>query len=82
GIDMDIVSLTDNRKVLPPGEVGEIRVRGPNVTKGYFNAGPETQAAFVDGWFLTGDIGTMDADGFFFIVDRKKDMILSGGFNV
>jgi long-chain acyl-CoA synthetase len=82
GIDMDIVALTDNRKVLPPGEVGEIRVRGPNVTKGYFNAGPETQAAYVDGWFLTGDIGYMDADGFFFIVDRKKDMILSGGFNV
>ncbi|MDX2205348.1 MAG: dicarboxylate--CoA ligase PimA [Hyphomicrobiaceae bacterium] len=82
GIDMDIVALTDNRRVLPPGEVGEIRVRGPNVTKGYFNASAETQAAFVDGWFLTGDIGYMDADGFFFIVDRKKDMILSGGFNV
>jgi long-chain acyl-CoA synthetase len=82
GIDMDIVSLTNNREVLKPGEIGEIRVRGPNVTKGYFNAGPETQAAFVDGWFLTGDIGYMDDDGYFFIVDRKKDMILSGGFNV
>ena len=82
GIDMDIVSLTNNREVLKPGEVGEIRVKGPNVTKGYFNAGPETQASFVDGWFLTGDIGYMDEDGYFFIVDRKKDMILSGGFNV
>ena len=82
GIDMDIVSLTNNRQVLKPGEIGEIRVRGPNVTKGYFNAGPETQAAFVDGWFLTGDIGYIDEDGFFYIVDRKKDMILSGGFNV
>ena len=82
GVDMDIVALTNNREVLKPGEVGEIRVRGPNVTKGYFNAGPETQAAFVDGWFLTGDIGYVDEDGFFYIVDRKKDMILSGGFNV
>lgn len=82
GVDMDIVSLTNNREIMKPGEIGEIRVRGPNVTKGYFNAGPETQAAFVDGWFLTGDIGYVDEDGFFYIVDRKKDMILSGGFNV
>ncbi len=82
GVDMDVVALTDNRQVLKPGEIGEIRVRGPNVTKGYFNANAETQAAFVDGWFLTGDIGYVDEDGFFFIVDRKKDMILSGGFNV
>ena len=82
GIDMDVVALTDNRKVLKTGEVGEIRVRGPNVTKGYFNAGPETAAAYVDGWFLTGDIGYMDQDGYFYIVDRKKDMIISGGFNV
>lgn len=82
GVDMDVVALTDNRQVLKPGETGEIRVRGPNVTKGYFNATAETQAAFVDGWFLTGDIGYVDEDGFFYIVDRKKDMILSGGFNV
>ena len=82
GIDMDVVSLTNNRQILPTGEVGEIRVRGPNVTNGYYNAAEETKAAFVDGWFLTGDIGYVDADGFFYIVDRKKDMIISGGFNV
>ena len=50
--------------------------------KGYWNRPEETAAAFVDGWFLTGDIGYMDEDGFFFIVDRNKDMIISGGFNV
>ncbi len=82
GVDMDVVSLADNRLVVKPREVGEIRVKGPNVTKGYFNAAQETTAAFVDGWFLTGDIGYMDEDGYFFIVDRKKDMIISGGFNV
>jgi long-chain acyl-CoA synthetase len=82
GIDMDVVSLADNRQILKPLEVGEIRVKGPNVTKGYFNATQETAAAFVDGWFLTGDIGYMDEDGYFYIVDRKKDMIISGGFNV
>ena len=82
GIVMDVVALEDNRRVLAPGETGEIRIKGPNVTKGYFNAPEETAAAFVDGWFLTGDIGYMDDDGFFYIVDRKKDMIISGGFNV
>ena len=50
--------------------------------KGYWNQPEETAAAFVDGWFLTGDIGHMDEDGYFFLVDRKKDMIISGGFNV
>jgi long-chain acyl-CoA synthetase len=82
GITMDVVALDDSRRVLKPGETGEIRIKGPNVTKGYFNAPEETAAAFVDGWFLTGDIGYMDEDGFFYIVDRKKDMIISGGFNV
>ena len=64
------------------GEVGEIRIRGPNVTKGYWNRPQETDDAFVGDRFLTGDIGYMDADGYFFLVDRKKDMIISGGFNV
>jgi long-chain acyl-CoA synthetase len=82
GILMDVVALEDNRRVLPSGEIGEIRIRGPNVTRGYFNAPEQTAAAFVDGWFLTGDIGYMDEDGYFYIVDRKKDMIISGGFNV
>jgi long-chain acyl-CoA synthetase len=82
GIMMDIVALDDPRRRLPPGEKGEIRIKGPNVTQGYWNAPQETEAAFVDGWFLTGDIGYMDEDGYFFLADRKKDMILSGGFNV
>jgi long-chain acyl-CoA synthetase len=82
GITMDIVALDDPRRRLPPGEKGEIRIKGPNVTKGYWNAPQETAAAFADGYLLTGDIGTMDEDGYFYLVDRKKDMIVSGGFNV
>jgi long-chain acyl-CoA synthetase len=82
GIEMDVVALDDPRKVLAPGETGEIRVTGPNVTKGYWNRPEETAQAFADGRFLTGDIGYMDADGYFYLVDRKKDMIISGGFNV
>jgi len=76
------VSLEDSRKILPPGEVGEIRIKGPNVTKGYWNRPKETAEAFVGDRFLTGDIGYMDSDGYFYLVDRKKDMIISGGFNV
>ena len=82
GIDMEIVGLDDPRRVLSPGEVGEVRVRGPNVTPGYWNRPEENAAAFVDGWFLTGDVGFMAPDGVFTLVDRKKDMIISGGFNV
>jgi long-chain acyl-CoA synthetase len=82
GIELDVVSLDDPTQVMPVGEVGEIRIRGPNVTKGYWNKLTETAEAFVGDRFLTGDIGYMDADGYFFLVDRKKDMIISGGFNV
>jgi long-chain acyl-CoA synthetase len=82
GIEMDVVSLDDPRKILAPGEVGEIRIKGPNVTKGYWNNPEGSAEAFVGDRFLTGDIGYMDADGYFFLVDRKKDMIISGGFNV
>jgi long-chain acyl-CoA synthetase len=81
-IEMDVVSLDDPTKVMPTGEVGEIRIKGPNVTKGYWNRPEETAAAFVGDRFLTGDIGYVDNDGYFFLVDRKKDMIISGGFNV
>jgi long-chain acyl-CoA synthetase len=81
-IEMDVVSLDDPTKVLANGQVGEIRIRGPNVTKGYWNRPKETAEAFVGDRFLTGDIGYMDDDGYFFLVDRKKDMIISGGFNV
>ena len=82
GIEMDVVALDDATKVLPPGETGEIRIRGPNVTRGYWNRPQETAEAFVGDRFLTGDIGYMDSDGYFYLVDRKKDMIISGGFNV
>ena len=82
GIEMDVVALEDPTKVLPTGETGEIRIRGPNVTKGYWNRPKETAEAFVGDRFLTGDIGYMDHDGYFYLVDRTKDMIISGGFNV
>ena len=82
GIEMDVVALDDPSKVLGPGETGEIRVRGPNVTKGYWNRPKDTADAFVGDRFLTGDIGYVDNDGYFYLVDRKTDMIISGGFNV
>ncbi|MBX6745954.1 MAG: AMP-binding protein, partial [Acetobacteraceae bacterium] len=82
GIEMRVVAMDDPRRVLPPGETGEIAIRGPNVMKGYWRRPEETAAAFVDGFFLTGDIGRMAPDGFFYLTDRKKDMILSGGYNV
>jgi long-chain acyl-CoA synthetase len=82
GIEMDVVALDDPTRVLAPGETGEIRIKGPNVTRGYWGKPEESAAAFADGRFLTGDVGYMDADGFFFLVDRKKDLIISGGFNV
>ncbi|WP_295852404.1 dicarboxylate--CoA ligase PimA [Tardiphaga sp.] len=82
GIEMEIVSLNDPAKVLATGESGEIRIKGPNVTRGYWNREQDSAASFVGEHFLTGDIGYMDPDGYFFIVDRKKDMIISGGFNV
>ena len=82
GITMDVVALDDPHKVLGPNETGEIRVKGPNVTKGYWNRPEETASSFADGFLLTGDIGHYDERGFFFLVDRKKDMIISGGFNV
>ena len=71
----------DDREA-PPGEVGEIVIRGYNVMKGYYNRPEATEEAFRNGWFHTGDMGTMDEDEYFFIVDRKNDMIIRGGFNV
>lgn len=82
GVFLRVVSLTDPAREMPVGETGELAVRGKNVTAGYLNRPDENAHCFVDGWFLTGDIGYMDEDGFFFIVDRRKDMIISGGFNV
>jgi long-chain acyl-CoA synthetase len=82
GIELDVVGLDNPARVLGVGETGELRIRGPNVTRGYWNKPQESAESFVGDRFLTGDIGYMDADGYFFLVDRKKDMIISGGFNV
>lgn len=82
GVELQVVDLDDPHKLLATGEVGELRVRGKNVTAGYWNKPKENVAAFADGFFLTGDVGYMADDGYFYIVDRKKDMIISGGFNV
>jgi long-chain acyl-CoA synthetase len=81
-IEIRIVSLNDPTQVLGPNEVGELAIRGPNIFAGYWNQPELNKQSFVDGFFLTGDIGTMDPDGLFTIVDRKKRMIISGGFNV
>jgi len=73
----------DDGRMLPPGEVGELCIKGPQVMKGYWNRPEETAAAIdADGWLHTGDMARMDEKGFFYIVDRKKDMILVSGFNV
>jgi long-chain acyl-CoA synthetase len=80
--DSDVVDVETGTRVLGPGEIGEIRIHGPQVMKGYWNRPDETAIALRDGWLYTGDLGTIDADGYFSIVDRKKDMIIAGGFNV
>ena len=77
------VRLVDEAgNVLPQGEIGEIQVKGPQVMKGYYNRPEATADTIKEGWLSTGDIGVMQKDGFFKIVDRKKDMILVSGFNV
>lgn len=82
GIVAEIVAVDDPHRVLGVGEIGELRVKGRNVMKGYWNRPQETAAVFADGFLLTADIGYMDEDGYFFLLDRKHDMIISGGFNV
>ena len=74
--------LDDDNKPVPEGEAGEICVRGPLVMAGYKDLADQTAEAFAGGWMHTGDVGRLDDDGFLHIVDRKKDMIVSGGFNV
>ena len=80
--EIDIVDLETGTKVLPAGERGEIRLRGPQFTIGYCNRPKETASAIRDGWLYTGDIGYFDEDGYMFLVDRKKEMIIVGGYNV
>ncbi|WP_202080346.1 AMP-binding protein [Caldalkalibacillus salinus] len=76
-----IVNLSTG-ETLPPGEVGELVVKGPQVMKGYWKRVVETDKVLRDGWLYTGDIAKMDEEGFFYIMDRKKDMIIAGGFNI
>jgi long-chain acyl-CoA synthetase len=80
GVEMKVVDEDDNE--VERGEVGEIVIKGPNVMKGYWRKDEETAKAIKDGWFHTGDMAKVDDDGYFFIVDRKKEMILRGGYNV
>jgi long-chain acyl-CoA synthetase len=80
GVEMQVVD--DDGKQVPAGEVGEIVIRGHNVMKGYWNRADATAEAIKDGWFFTGDMAKVDEDGYFFIVDRKKDLIIRGGYNV
>ncbi len=79
--DAKIVS-TETGEVLPPGEIGEIVVKGPQVMKGYWNRPDETEEILKDGWLYTGDLGYADDKGYFYVVDRKKDMIIAGGYNI
>jgi long-chain acyl-CoA synthetase len=80
--DAKIVDVDDPTRVVPLGESGELAIRGPQVMKGYWNRPEETALVLRDGWLLTGDIARMDEDGYFFIVDRKKDLIVCSGYNV
>ncbi|TFV61276.1 UNVERIFIED_ORG: long-chain fatty acid--CoA ligase [Bacillus sp. AZ43] len=80
GVEMRLVD--DEGRDVPTGEVGEIAIRGANVMRGYWGKPEETAKAIPDGWFRTGDLARQDEDGYFFIVDRKKEMIIRGGYNV
>jgi long-chain acyl-CoA synthetase len=80
--EIEIVDLESGTEVLSIGESGEVRVRGPQVMSGYRNNPEETAYALRDGWMYTGDIGYIDKDGYVFLVDRKKDMVIVGGYNV
>jgi long-chain acyl-CoA synthetase len=80
--DATIFDAETGTREVPQGEVGELAVRGPQVMQGYWNRPEETAQVLRDGWLFTGDIARQDADGFFRVVDRKKDMIISGGMNV
>jgi long-chain acyl-CoA synthetase len=77
-----IADPSDPDRTLPTGEPGELAISGPQVMEGYWNRPEESAAVLRDGWLLTGDMAVMDEEGYFAIVDRKKDMIIAGGYNV
>jgi long-chain acyl-CoA synthetase len=80
GFEMKIID--EGGAKLPPGKTGEIAVKGEGVTTGYYNLPQDTEETFKDGWFLTGDIGYQDQDGYIFVTDRKKEIIIKGGLNI
>jgi long-chain acyl-CoA synthetase len=80
GVQVKVVG--EDRKDLPPGEMGELAVKGHNVMKGYFNRDEETREALEDNWLYTGDMAKIDEDGYIYIVDRKKDLIIVDGMNI
>jgi len=82
GTAVRIMDQENGARELPPGEVGELVLKGPQVMEGYWQKPGETALALRDGWLYTGDLARMEADGYFYIVERKKDMIISGGYNI
>ena len=80
--NVEVKIVNSQGQSLPPGELGEIAIKGPNVMLGYWNRPEDTASVIKNGWFHTGDIGCMDAEGYFYIVDRLKDMVNVSGFNV
>jgi long-chain acyl-CoA synthetase len=81
-VEANIMYADTGEKEMPPGEVGELVIRAPQVMKGYWNRPDETEMVLRDGWLYTGDMARIDEDGFFSIVDRKKELIIAGGFNI
>jgi long-chain acyl-CoA synthetase len=79
---VEVKIVDDDNNEVPIGETGEVVIRGPNIMKGYFNNPEETNKVLRNGWLHSGDVGCMDEEGYLFIVDRIKDMIISGGLNV
>ncbi|CCO07540.1 long-chain-fatty-acid--CoA ligase [Desulforamulus hydrothermalis] len=82
GTEIKIVDLETGSRALPPGEIGELCIKGPQVMQGYWNMPEETGKVLRDGWLYTGDIARLDEQGFTYLVDRKKDMVISMGYNV
>jgi len=82
GTECKLVDIETGENEVPAGEAGELIVKGPQVMKGYWNRPDDTAETLRDGWLYTGDIAQMDEEGFFFLVDRKKDLVISGGFNI